>query len=195
LECNWAAPRGTHENAMLRGAGNDVLVSRSVSQRLASRADMPSDLGFRSTGGRLDEHIAKVRVAGSNPVVRSTQPRPGQPGQRQPERGSSVVQVIARVPFTCPIAASSTLRAGALPVCCDRRSGPASSLLNSPPACYRYAANRESSGRRVHLPWRARYPTPSGGSTATAGHLAGQRTPSRPGQVARTPEDVRPAPA
>ena len=68
---NWAAGGNTHENEKLRGAGNDVLVPRFVSERPAAHTGIALDLGFRSIESRFDYLLAKVRVAGSSPVVRS----------------------------------------------------------------------------------------------------------------------------
>jgi hypothetical protein len=70
-EDDWAACRGTHENRRLRRAENDVLVPESVSERPTGRAGMASELGFDQTARRFEQNLAKVRVAGSSPVVRS----------------------------------------------------------------------------------------------------------------------------
>jgi hypothetical protein len=63
--------------------GTTFLCRDLCPRRLAGRVDMPSELGLCLTTCRLDEHVAKVRVAGSNPVVRSTE-TPG------PARGFSL---------------------------------------------------------------------------------------------------------
>jgi len=87
-------------------------VPRSVSERLTGRLGIRPDLGFRPTEGRLEQNLAKVRVAGSNPVVRSTKARPGQPQHWRSERASAVLQVMTRRAPHVPHQAQSGCPAG-----------------------------------------------------------------------------------